>query len=137
MIELTRKQALKIRAIIEQASSSLNDRTASEVPMLFGIMKYDGQLIQLGTRINWHGVLKRASIDIWDLEINNPDNAPTLWEDIPYKNGIRIIPEVIMAGTSFSLGEQGYWKDVLYESMMDNNVWNPEQNPSGWKVAEA
>lgn len=136
MIELTRKQALKLREIVEMASSSLDDKTASEAPMLFGAMRYNGKLIPSGTRINWFGVLKRASADLWDLEINNPDNAPTLWEDILYKDGIRIILETITAGTAFSMGEQGWWKDVLHESTMNNNVWNPEQNPSGWKVVK-
>lgn len=136
MIEITRKQALKLREIVEMASSSLDDKTASEAPMLFGAMRYNGKLIPSGTRINWFGVLKRASADLWDLEINNPDNAPTLWEDILYKDGIRIISDTITAGTAFSMEEQGWWKDVLYESTLDNNVWNPEQNPSGWKVVK-
>jgi hypothetical protein len=136
MIELTRKQALKLREIVEQASTSLDDKTASEAPMLFGAMRYDGKLIPSGTRINWNGTIKRAAVDLWDAEENNPDNASTLWEDISYKEGIRLIPETITAGTAFSMGEQGWWKDVLYESTMNNNVWNPEQNPSGWKVVK-
>ena len=136
MIELTRKQALKLREIVEQASSSLDDRTASEAPELFPRLKGNNSLIKAGTRINWNGAVKRASVDLWDTEANNPDNAPTLWEDILYKDGIRIIPETITAGTAFSMGEQGYWKDVLYESLINNNIWTPESYPVGWKVVE-
>ena len=66
-----------------------------------------------------------------------PEAAPSLWEDVLYKNGARIIPATITAGLAFSKGERGYWGDVLYESLLDNNVWTPEAYPDGWKkVAE-
>ena len=115
-------------------SSSLDDKTASVTPEFFERLKGNGELVKVGTRINWNGVLKRAAVDLWDTEENNPDNAPSLWEDILYKNGIRIIPEVITVGTAFSKDELGYWKDTLYKSLIDNNVWTPDQNPSGWEL---
>lgn len=115
-------------------SASLDDKIASETPELFGKLNENGELVKVGTRINWNGILKRASVDLWDTKENNPDNAPTLWEDIEYKNGIRIIPEVITVGTAFSKDELGYWKDTLYKSLLDNNVWTPETNPSGWEL---
>lgn len=115
-------------------SASLEDKVASETPELFGRLNENGELVKTGTRINWNGILKRASVDLWDAKENNPDNAPTLWEDIEYKNGIRIIPEVITVGTAFSKDELGYWKDTLYKSLLNNNVWTPEANPSGWEL---
>lgn len=72
-------------------------------------------------------------MDLWDTKKNNPDNAPALWEDIEYKEGYRIIPETITAGTAFMKNECGWWKDTLYKSILDNNVWAPEQYPSGWE----
>lgn len=116
------------------SSASLDDKVASETPELFGRLNENGGLVKVGTRINWNGTLKRATVDLWDTKENNPDNAPSLWEDILYKNGIRIIPEVITVGTAFSKDELGYWKDTLYKSLLDNNVWTPDQNPSGWEL---
>ena len=93
--------------------------------------------VKSGTRINWKGALKRAAVDLWDTAENTPEAAPSLWEDVLYKNGARIIPATITAGLAFSKGERGYWGDVLYESLLDNNVWTPEAYPDGWKkVAE-
>lgn len=60
-----------------------------------------------GTRINWGGVIKQAAVDLWDTDTNTPDNAPTLWEDIAYRQGYRIIPATITAGTAFAQGECG------------------------------
>lgn len=131
---MTRKEALRLRAIVEQAASSLDDKTASTAGMLFPRLKQDGALIKAGTRINWNGKLKRAAVDLWDTEENNPDNAPTLWEDIAYRDGYRIIPQTITAGTAFALDECGWWGDTLYRSTIAANVYTPEQYPAGWEV---
>ena len=129
--------ARKYREIILSATTSLEDKEASEAPVLFPNMKYDGSLIPVGTRINWNGTLKRASVDLWDTKENNPDNAPNSWEDIEYRDGYRIIPDVITVGTAFSLNEVGWWKDGnKYESLLDANVYTPEQYPAGWKLVE-
>ena len=132
-MSILEKARLQRRNIVF-GSESLDDKLASETPELFDKLNENGELVPVGTRINWNGTLKRASVDLWDTKENNPDNAPTLWEDIEYKNGIRIIPEVITVGTAFSKDELGYWKDTLYKSLIDNNVWTPEANPSGWEL---
>ena len=131
---MTRKEALHLRAIVEQAAASLDDQTASAGAALFPRLKQDGALVKAGTRINWNGTLKRAAVDMWDTEANNPDNAPTLWEDIAYRDGFRVIPQTITAGTAFALDECGWWGDTLYRSTISNNVWTPEQYPAGWEA---
>lgn len=130
------ERARLLRKNIIVSSESLEDKEASVTPELFARLNENGELVKAGTRINWNGVLKRAAVDLWDTKENNPDNAPTLWEDIAYKEGYRIIPEIITAGTAFMKDECGWWKDTLYKSTLDNNVWTPEQNPSGWEEVE-
>ena len=127
-------KARKLRPYIVQASASLDDASASNAATLFPRLKQDGSLVPAGTRINWHGIIKRAAVDLWDTEANNPDNAPTLWEDIAYKQGYRIIPETITAGTAFAKDECGWWGDVLYKSLIDANVYTPAAYPAGWEV---
>lgn len=132
---MTREEAMKLRSIVEIAAASLDDKTASEGATLFPRLKQDGSLIPAGTRINWRGVIKRAAVDLWDTEANNPDNAPALWEDIAYREGYRIIPAVITAGTAFAKDECGWWGDVLHRSIYEGaNVWTPEQYPDGWEA---
>lgn len=115
---------------------SLDDATASTVIPLYGGMKYDGALIRAGARINWNGVLKRAAVDLWDTEANDPDHAKSLWEDILYRDGYRIIPDVITVGLAFAKGEKGWWGDVLMESTVDNNTYTPVQYADNWKIVE-
>lgn len=128
------ERARLLRRNIIYGSESLDDKIASETPELFDKLNENGELVPVGTRINWNGVIKRASVDLWDTKENNPDNAPSLWEDINYKDGIRIIPEIITVGTAFSKDELGYWKDTLYKSLIDNNVWTPDAYPTGWEL---
>ena len=134
-MDILEKARIQRKNIIA-STASLDDKAASETPELFGRLNGNGDLVKAGTRINWNGTLKRASVDLWDIDANNPDNAPTLWEDISYKEGYRIIPEVITAGLAFSKDEMGWWKDSLYISLIDNNVWTPEAYPTGWSLVK-
>ena len=126
----------RLHTVIVSARKLVDDKTASIAPELYGRMKYDGGLIEAGTRINWNGVLKKAAVDLWDLEGNNPDNSPNLWAGLLYKEGFRIIPDVITVTTAFSNGEIGWWIDGLkYRSKKDNNVYTPAVRPDDWELA--
>ena len=133
---MKRSEALKLREIIVQASASLPDSSASEAPELFPGMKLDGSLIHVGTRINWHGTIKKAKVDLWAMEINDPDHAPELWADIDYREGIRIIPEIITVTTAFAEGELGWWGNVIYRSKVNANVYTPAQYADNWEIYE-
>ena len=130
---MTRAEALRLRAIVEQAAESLDDQTASTAPALLRKLKQDGKLVSAGTRINWGGTIKRAAVDLWDTTDNTPGAAPTLWEDIDYRDGYRVIPSVITAGAAFALDELGWWDGKLYKSKLAANVYTPDQYPAGWE----
>lgn len=124
------------KAIIDalvKLRESATDEQASAAASLYPTLKGDGSLVKAGTRINWNGEVMRAAVDLWDVEGSDPENAPSLWEAIGYRDGYRIIPEVITVGTAFSKGERGWWDGELYSSILDANVWTPQANPSGWE----
>ena len=130
---MTRNDALRLRTILEKAVASLPDKEASESSSLFPRLKHDGSLVRAGTRINWNGAIKKAAVDLWDTDVNNPDNAPTLWNDISYRDGYRIIPETITVTTAFSEGEYGWWGDELYRSKVNSNIYTPAVHPDNWE----
>lgn len=130
---MTRAEAIRLRSIVEQAAESLDNQTVSTAPTLLRKLKQDGKLVSAGTRINWGGTIKRAAVDLWDTIENTPDAAPTLWEDIDYRDGYRVIPATITAGTAFALDELGWWGGKLYKSKLAANVYTPEQYPAGWE----
>lgn len=131
---MTRAEALRLRGIVEQAAESLDDQTVSTAPALLRQLRQDGKLVSAGTRINWGGTVKRAAVDLWDTAENTPDAAPTLWEDIDYRDGYRVIPSVITATAAFALDELGWWDGKVYKSLLAANVYTPEQYPAGWEV---
>lgn len=138
---MTREQAVLIRRAVVAGGVALDDREVSIVPEVLEPMRYHGALIEGDTRIPWGNGIKRARADLWDLEENNPDNAPTLWNDVLYRDGVRVIPETVTVDAAFSFGEIGWWGYVLKESILPGektNVWTPEEYPEAWRdyVAE-
>lgn len=79
-------------------------------------------------------MLKQASVDLWDTAENNTDNAPSLWTDIAYRDGIRIIPETITVAQAFALDELGWWQEHVYRSTIAANVYTPDQYAAGWEL---
>lgn len=131
---MTRAEAKRLRAAMIAGATSLDDKTASTAPDMFPRLNGDGSLVKAGTRINWNGTVKKAAVDLWDTETNNPDNAPSLWENIEYREGYRIIPDVITVTTAFAKDEIGWWGDTLYKSRVDNNVYTPAQYTLNWEL---
>lgn len=119
-----------------------DDATASRAVEFHPVLRQDKvqtadtPLIRAGTRVRWGDGLKKAAADLWDTEANNPDNAPTLWANLAYRNGFRIIDEVLTVITAFSNGELGWWGDDLYRSKKDSNVYTPAVRPEDWELAE-
>lgn len=131
------EQVQALRNALDVLAENASDAIASVTVVAFPRLKENGELVKAGVRINWKGVVKKAAVDLWDTVENNPDNAPTLWEDIPYKEGYRIIPEIITVTTAFAEGECGWWENILYRSKVSGNVYTPAIYPDNWeKVGE-
>lgn len=131
---MTNNEAKAMVDAIAIMRDNATDAQASMAAAIYCGMRYDGKKITAGTRINWKGAVKKAAVDLWDLDQNNPDNAPTVWADLEYRDGIRIIPEVIDATRQFANGELGWWGDTLMRSKVGNNVYTPEQYPDNWET---
>ena len=129
---MTRSEAQKLITDIVKLREAATDAQASLTVSVYPTLKQDSSLIKSGTRINHNGTIIRAAVDLYDTETNSPENAPTLWEALNYKEGYRIIPEVITVGTAFSKGELGWWNNELYESLVDSNVYTPDQYAPNW-----
>lgn len=54
---MKRSEAIYLRSIVEQAATSLDDKTASTAATLFPRLKGNGELVKAGTRICWNGTV--------------------------------------------------------------------------------
>ena len=128
-------QAQKYRPIIEKAMQGVPDKEASEAPYLLphSLHHEPRKELPAGFRVYWHGKVLKSKIPLWDDEMYDPDHSPESWQEIAYRDGYRIIPDVITVTEAFSMGERGWWGDTLYESLANANVYTPEQYPDNWK----
>ena len=135
---MTEKQAKVLRSVLVQGGASLSDAVISTAPEACRRMKYDGALIPNGTRIYWpeDGKIYKNGSDLWDREEFNPKNSPESWSEIMYQDGIRIIPQKIEVSTQFAKDELGWWGNDLYKSLVDNNVYTPEEYPDNWEIVK-
>lgn len=129
---MTRNEARLFIEDLKKLRDSATDAQASVAVNLYPDMAKDGRLVKAGTRIRNNGKILRVAVDMYDTEENSPENAPTLYEEIEYKEGIRIIPETITVGKAFAKDERGWWKDEIYKSLIDANVYTPDAYPAGW-----
>lgn len=153
--EISAHQAAEVEAQIEECSRPLtleevqrltlrkqvnsldiDDATASRMVEYYPALTdfAPGSLIAAKTVISWKGTLKRATVDLWNTDENNPDNAPTLWADIAYRDGIRIAPETFTATNAAAMGELMWFGEHIYRSGMDGNVYTPETAPTVWEL---
>lgn len=134
---MKREQAEAIVAALVAMRESAGDALASCHAAVYPTLKGNGELVKAGTRINWNGSIRRAAVDLWDTAENSPEKAADLWEEIPYRNGVRVIPAAITAGQAFSKGERGWWGEELYESILEGaNTWTPADYPEAWAKVE-
>lgn len=134
---MTKEKAYKLRSLIEQAAVSLPDKEASEGASLFPRLKGNGELVQAGTRINWNGTVKRAAVDLWDTAENDPDHAPELWDDIEYREGLRVLTGPIPATNPVQVDEICWYKDEKWKNILGvPSVYLPDEYPAGWEVVE-
>ncbi len=106
-------------------------------PDLFPRLKGDGSLIKAGTHINWHGVIKRAANALWDTVENDPDHAPTLWNDIEYREGLRVLTGPIPATNPVQVDEICWYKDEKWKNISGvPSVYLPDEYPEGWEVVQ-
>ena len=104
-------------------------------PDLLPRLKGNGELVKAGTHINWGGTVKRAAVALWDTEENNPDNAPDLWNDIEYREGLRVLTGPIPATNPVQVDEICWYKDAKWRNISGvPSVYLPDEYPNGWEV---
>ena len=106
-------------------------------PDLFPRLKGDGSLVKAGTHINWRGTIKRAANSLWDTVDNDPDHAPDLWNDIEYREGLRVLTGPIPATNPVQTDEICWYKDEKWRNISGvPSVFLPDEYSAGWERME-
>lgn len=106
-------------------------------PGLFPRLKGDGSLVKAGTHINWNGTIKRAANALWDTTENDPDHAPEMWNDIEYREGLRVLTGPIPATSPVQVDEICWYRDEKWKNVSGvPSVYLPDEYPAGWERME-
>ena len=135
---MKRSELFKIREMIEKASASLPDADAIEAAELFpawavGVAYSVDQRIRYGDKL-YRCVQAHTSQADW-----KPDSTPALWTEVAKPGEIPVWKQPTGAQDAYNKGNKVWYPDVnttVYESVIDSNVWSPNDYPQGWKVVE-
>ena len=135
---MKRSVLYKFREFIEKGATSLTDTEALEAVALFpawavGVayakderVQYDGKLYKV--------VQAHTSQADW-----TPDKTSALYTEVAKPGEIPVWKQPTGAQDAYNKGNKVWYPDVnttVYESVIDSNVWSPNDYPQGWKVVE-
>ena len=134
--KITRARIL--RAQIETMAQSLDDETAETVPELFPEWNPDSCSYVTGDRVKRNGLLYKVLQPHTSQAGWPPEDAPSLFAQIlPGQGGtaigVWVKPD---SANPYMAGDRTHYPtmaDPIYESLIDNNVWSPEEYPAGWR----
>lgn len=131
---VTRKAAAGYRQAIEVAAESYDDETASTYPNLYPEWKdLIGQVIEADKRVRHEGILYKCLQEHTAQRDWAPTTAPSLFAKvlIPDNN---TIPEWEQPESTnpYMIGDRVSHNGKIWESEVDNNVWEP--GVYGWET---
>lgn len=128
--------AQKLRPYIEKAALSLTDEDALEAVNLFP--NWDtGISYKVDERVNYEGTLYKCLQAHTSQAGWTPTATASLWAKvlIPDTN---VIPEWEQPDSTnaYMVGDKVMFEGHIYESAINNNIWNPSVYPAGWVLIE-
>ena len=126
--------ARKLRPYIQKAALSLSDTDALEAKQLYPQWSGDGVGYLVDDRVRYEGVLYK----VLQAHVSQvgwaPTDAPSLFAKvlIPDDN---VVPEWEQPDSTnpYMLGDRVMYKGQMYESVINGNIWSPQDYPAGWK----
>lgn len=126
------ERARELRAIIEQAAKSLDDKTALQGVELFHKWSENSEY-KTGERLRYNGILYKVLQDHISQSDWTPDASSSLFAKvlIPDEN---VIPEWEQPDSTnpYMAGDKVTHNNKTWVSDIDNNVWEP--GVYGWTV---
>jgi len=133
---ITRGQAKQLRALLVKQTATLSDEEILQVPAFVEKWKA-GISYVTGTRLNYNGTLYKVLQDHTSQEDWTPDNAPSLFATVLTSDDGTPLEWVQPDSTNaYMTGDRVIFEGVVYESLIDNNVWSPSAYPAGWRRIE-
>lgn len=132
MSNISEKALRNMQAMMRQAEINSEDNTdeqALEVQSLYPDWETDfkeGDTLDAGNRVNYQEVLYKVLQEHQKQSAWNPVDAPSLFAKVLNPNA-EVIPEWEQPDSTngYMTGDKVIHNGIIYESLIDNNVWEP------------
>lgn len=123
-----------VKKMLSSSTEELSDEDALDVAALFPTWASKiGETVSAGERYWYDGKLWKV-VQSHTVQDNwTPDVSTSLFTEV----SIEEWPEFVQptgAQDAYMTGDKVTFNGNHYVSLIDNNVWSPEANPSGWQL---
>lgn len=128
------EEAEQLRQELNEITSTLTDEEAIERPILFANWKSNIDYTS-GTRVRYGGRLFKVLQTHTSQEDWTPSRAPSLFAEILTDENNE--PQEWQQPSStnpYLTGDKVIYEGLVYESLIDNNVWSPADYPDSWQL---
>lgn len=132
--------AEQLRRAIQMFAQSLTDEKATEIATVYPEYKVDAaysvdDIFAYGKNSVGDPQLYRVVQDHTSQADWTPDNTPSMYSPIGLDDsGYPIWSQPTGAHDAYNIGDIVNYNGVLYESLIDGNVYAPDAYPSGWQT---
>lgn len=131
---ISREKAYQLRQMVVKASAFLDDEDALEAVELFPVWAANTDYA-VDVRVRYGDKLYRC-VQAHHSQIDwTPDATPALWTEVAKPGEIPVWKQPTGAQDAYMKGDRVHYPDAdsfIYESIIDNNVWSPDEYPAGW-----
>lgn len=128
------EKAKTIRAQLDALISEMTDEQALESSVFFREWNGNGVIYEVGQRITYNDILYKVLQSHTSQMDWTPDVSPSLYAKVLISDE-NTIPEWQQPDSTnaYMTGDKVMFEEKTYESLIDNNIWNPIDYPAGWQ----
>ena len=137
------QNAEQLRRTLQMYAQTLTDDEAMEIATVYPPYKVGkaykaNELFTYGENEVGDPQLYRVVQDHVSQEDWKPESTPTLYTPIGLtEEGYPIWSKPTGAHDAYNMGDIVDYNGTLYKSLIDGNVYSPDEYPAGWEVYEA
>ena len=133
---MTKNEAIQFRKMMEAQADSMSDEKILEVPTFVEHWKADSSYLT-GKRLNYNGVIYKVLQDHTSQASWTPDVTASLYAKVLIPDET-VIPEWEQPESTngYMTGDKVTHNGITYESLIDNNVWEPGTDESLWVIVQ-
>lgn len=133
MMSLAGSDLSEAKTEYQAVLASVSDEVALLMPEVYPVWSGSGVEYKKDMRVTYNTVLYKVLQDHTSQETWTPTDAPSLFVKVLISESEILDWEQPSADNAYMKGDKVKYNGKVYESLIDNNVWKPDEYPAGWK----